>query len=115
MCEHALVSKGHAGAPVTWPSAEARPLSWQARAAVFLLVAVFAFQVLAALRHLAYPGNVRWTEEGYPFSWRVLVTEKTGLVKFRVVSRAADGERLVYPEEYLTPTQVERMAYQPAK
>ncbi len=110
-----LVGKGHADAPVTWPSAEARPLSWQARAAVFLLVAVFAVQVLAPLRHLAYPGNVRWTEEGYRFSWRVLVTEKTGLVKFRVVSRAADGEQLVYPEEYLTPTQVERMAYQPAK
>ena len=107
------IGKGHAGTPVSLPSAEARPLSWPARAAVFLLVAVFAFQVLAPLRHLAYPGNVRWTEEGYRFSWRVLVTEKTGLVKFRVVSRAADGERLVYPEEYLTPTQVERMAYQP--
>ena len=41
------------------------------------------------------------------------MTEKTGLVRFRMKSSAADGERLIYPEEYLTPTQVERMAYQP--
>ena len=70
-------------------------------------------QALLPLRHLAYPGNVRWNEEGYRFSWRVLVTEKTGLVKFRVTGATIDGERLVYPEEYLTPVQVERMAIQP--
>ena len=72
-----------------------------------------AVQVLVPLRHLVYPGNVRWTEEGYRFSWRVLVTEKTGLVRFRVTSLATEGERLVYPERYLTAVQVERMAYQP--
>ena len=65
------------------------------------------------LRHLAYPGNVRWTEEGYRFSWRVLVTEKAGLVRFRVTSLGAGKNWLVYPREYLTPLQVERMAYQP--
>ena len=82
--------------------------------AVFFLVAAFlAVQVLVPLRHLAYPGNVRWTEEGYHFSWRVLITGKTGLVRFPVKSFATDGERLVYPDDYLTPTQVERMAYQP--
>ena len=90
-----------------------RPLSWPVRAA-FLLGAVFlAAQAVTPLRHLAYPGNVRWNEEGYRFSWRVLVTEKTGMVKFRVSGPTMDGERLVYPEEYLTPVQVERMAFQP--
>ena len=93
--------------------AKERPLAWSVRAA-FLVAAVFlAVQVMAPLRHLAYPGNVRWNEEGYRFSWRVLVTEKTGLVKFRVTSPNMNGERLVYPEEYLTPVQVERMAFQP--
>ncbi len=95
------------------PSPEARPLSWPVRAALLLGIAFLAVQALMPLRHLAYPGNVRWTEEGYRFSWRVLVTEKAGLVKFRVNSQAMQGERLVYPEEYLTPAQVERMAYQP--
>ena len=99
--------------PVPTTSTEPRSFSWPVRAALLLGVAFLLVQVLVPMRHLAYPGNVRWTEEGYRFSWRVLVTEKTGLVKFRVISRGMDGERLVYPQEYLTPTQVERMAYQP--
>ena len=92
---------------------QARFLSWPVRAAFALGVVFIAVQVLVPLRHLVYPGNVRWTEEGYRFSWRVLVTEKTGLVRFRVTSLATEGERLVYPERYLTAVQVERMAYQP--
>ena len=93
--------------------AEKRPLSWPLRAALLLAAAFLLAQVLAPLRHLAYPGNVGWTEEGYRFSWRVLVTEKTGLVRFRVTTSARDREVLAYPDEYLTPVQVERMAYQP--
>ena len=89
------------------------PLTWPVRVALVLAALFFAVQVLVPLRHLAYAGDVRWTEEGYRFSWRVLVTEKTGLVRFHMKSSATDGERLIYPEEYLTPTQVERMAYQP--
>ena len=33
-------------------------------------------QVAMPLRHYAYPGNVRWNEEGYRFAWRVMLTEK---------------------------------------
>ena len=91
----------------------AQPLSWPVRAALVLGGLFLAVQVLAPLRHLAYPGDVRWTEEGYRFSWRVLVTEKTGLVKYRVTSQDTGVERLVYPDEYLTPLQVERFAHQP--
>ena len=92
---------------------EGMDLSWQMKAALVLAAAFLVVQALAPLRHLAYPGNVRWNEEGYRFSWRVLVTEKTGLVKYRVSGPTLDGERLVYPDEYLTPVQVERMAFQP--
>ena len=102
-----------ARAPASTPPSEARPLSWPVRAALILVGLFLAVQMLAPLRHLAYPGNVRWTEEGYRFSWRVLVTEKTGLVKYRVTSQSTGEERLVYPEEYLTPLQVERFAHQP--
>ena len=92
---------------------EDRPLAWQVKAALVLGVVFLAVQALVPLRHLAYPGNVRWNEEGYRFSWRVLVTEKTGLVKFRVSGSTMGGESVVYPERYLTPLQVERMAVQP--
>lgn len=110
------MGKGHVDATRDYgaPSPAASPMSWQAKAAVVVVAAVLAVQVVAPLRHLAYPGNVRWTEEGYQFSWRVLVTEKTGMVKYRVSSGTGEDERLVYPDEYLTPLQVDRMAYQPS-
>ncbi len=101
------------GTPGHLTATGARTVSWLARAALLLAVVFFTVQVAIPLRHFAYPGNVRWTEEGYRFSWRVLVTEKTGLVKFRVTPEGAGEEWFVYPEQYLTPLQVERMAYQP--
>ena len=87
--------------------------SWTIRLAVAALVLFALVQVLVPLRHWAYPGNVRWNEDGYRFSWRVLLTEKTGHARFRVLDPATGQERLVYPDEYLTPLQAERMATHP--
>ena len=82
--------------------------------AVVAAVAIYlVMQVLLPLRHYAYPGNVRWNEEGYRFAWRVLLTEKVGLVEYRVHDPATGQRWLVVPEDYLTPLQSERMATQP--
>ncbi len=87
--------------------------SWRTRAAAGALVLFALAQILIPLRHWAYPGNVRWNEDGYRFSWRVLLTEKHGHVRFRVRDPATGEERVVLPEEHLTPLQAERMATQP--
>ncbi len=77
-------------------------------------LALFALvQIAMPLRHWAYPGNVRWNEDGYRFSWRVMLTEKTGITRFRVEDVNSGREWLAYPEDYLTPLQAERMAHQP--
>ena len=102
-----------AAAPADAPSAGAFRPGLLSRVAVVGLVAFALFQVLVPLRHWAYPGNVRWNEDGYRFSWRVMVTEKTGDVSFRVSDPAGVGEWIVYPDEHLSDLQVERMAYQP--
>ena len=60
-----------------------------------------------------YPGNVRWTEEGYLFAWRVMLTEKVGFVRYSVRDPDTRQSWIVEPGEYLTPLQVERMAFQP--
>ena len=82
--------------------------------AVAVAVVVFVVsQLLLPLRHYAYPGNVRWNDEGYRFSWRVLLTEKVGLVEYRVHDPATGQRWRVLPEDYLTPLQSERMGTQP--
>ena len=83
-------------------------------AVVLVVVALFVIaQVLLPLRHYAYPGNVRWNEEGYRFAWRVLLTEKVGMVEYHVYDPATGQRWRVLPEDHLTPLQTERMATQP--
>ena len=100
------------------PAPELRPRANIARRALPWLavgaIAVYAAtQLMVPLRHYAYPGNVRWNEEGYRFSWRVLVTEKVGMVEYRVYNPATGQKWRADPGEYLTPLQAERMATQP--
>ena len=61
-------------------------------------LAVWAVVQLAIpLRHLAYPGDVRWTEEGYYGSFRVMLTEKTGWLQFEVTDPATGETWSVRP------------------
>jgi vitamin K-dependent gamma-carboxylase len=75
--------------------------------------AFFVFQLLMPLRHYLYPGDVRWTEQGFRFSWKVMLMEKDGSVDFRVVD--PDSGRLfhVSPRQYFTEYQTAMMAPQP--
>jgi hypothetical protein len=66
-------------------------------------------QVAIPLRHLAHPGDVRWTEEGYYGSFRVMLTEKTGWLQFEVTDPATGETWTVWPSEVLTDWQ-ERQA-----
>ena len=96
-----------------------QPPKSSARAAVTARIAVIAValialaQIAVPLRHHLYPGNVRWNEEAYRFSWRVLLTEKTGHLEYRVADPATGLDLLVHPGDHFTPLQVERMAHQP--
>ena len=106
----ALLRRPHAPRP---PVQHAAGASWPSRAVVVALALFAVAQVAMPLRHWAYPGNVRWNEDGYRFSWRVMLTEKAGYVLFRATDAATGKEWLEYPEDYLTALQAERMAYQP--
>ena len=71
-----------------------------------------AVQALVPLRHLAYPGDVLWNENGMRWSWKVMVREKHGSVTYHV--RLPGGRDIeVSPARYLTPRQEREMAAQP--
>ncbi|MCY4557039.1 MAG: HTTM domain-containing protein [Chloroflexi bacterium] len=95
------------------PITQADAGRWQIRATLVALALFAAVQLALPLRHFAYPGNVRWNEEGYRFAWRVMLSEKVGFVRYRVRDLATDQSWLVDPGDYLTPLQVERMSFQP--
>ncbi|MFD2935845.1 HTTM domain-containing protein [Spirosoma flavum] len=77
-----------------------------------LLVFFFAIQLMFPLRYLLYPGELFWTEQGYRFSWRVMLMEKAGYAQFTVKDNS--GHRtIVNNTEFLTPLQEKMMATQP--
>ncbi len=51
---------------------------------VVMIAMLVTVNLVLPLRHYANDGNVRWTEEGYYLAWRVMLTEKTGHLAFRV-------------------------------
>lgn len=76
------------------------------------LILFFAIQILLPFRYLLYPGELFWTEEGYRFSWRVMLMEKMGSATFLV--KGENGEiKEVDNKEFLTPQQEKMMATQP--
>ncbi len=85
---------------------------WSPMAAT-LVAGYCIFQVLMPLRTFAYPGDVLWHEQGMRYSWRVMVREKNGSIRYRVRWRDADREVLVSPSQYLTMHQEREMSGQP--
>jgi vitamin K-dependent gamma-carboxylase len=97
------------GAPAQEGARSGPPRPWQRG----LLFAYVSAQLLVPLRHLLYPGNVLWTEQGYRFAWNVMLIEKTGSAEFNVVDRKTGQRKTVFPRSILTRAQTKAMATQP--
>jgi len=83
------------------------------RVLLVVLVAHFAVQLLIPLRSRLFPGELFWTEQGYRFSWRVMLMEKAGYAVFHVKDPATNRSWEVQNWKYLTPNQEKMMATQP--
>lgn len=71
-----------------------------------LLLLHLIVQVFLPLRHQLYPGNVLWTEEGFRFSWRVMLIEKRGYSQFYVADARKPNRKIpVQNLRYLTDKQ----------
>lgn len=71
------------------------------------------FQLVIPLRFLLYPDRLFWNEEGYRFSWRVMLMEKAGTAYFTVKDKTNTQAFTVNNAEYLTPLQEKMMSTQP--
>jgi hypothetical protein len=79
----------------------------------FVLITYFILQLALPFRYLFYPGDLFWTEEGYRFSWRVMLMEKNGLAFFSVEDPETGRKMEIPTSTYLTPFQEKMMATQP--
>ncbi|WP_027124690.1 HTTM domain-containing protein [Gelidibacter mesophilus] len=73
----------------------------------------FVFQMAFPFRYLLYPNELFWTEEGYRFSWRVMLMEKMGYTTFKIVDAETGQSFLVDNSDFLTSLQEKQMSFQP--
>jgi hypothetical protein len=78
-----------------------------------LFLIFFAIQILLPFRYLTYPGELFWTEEGYRFSWRVMLMEKAGHAQFRVIDPETQTSFYVDNSAHLNRFQEKQMSFQP--
>lgn len=71
------------------------------------------FQLVFPFRYVLYPNELFWTEEGFRFSWRVMLMEKAGYATFKVKDAVSKKEITVNNSHFLTPFQEKQMAFQP--
>lgn len=90
-----------------------RPLRPGQRLLLVFIGVWFAVQILAPLRHLLYPGNVSWTEQGHRFAWQMKLRDKDAEATFVVRDPASGREWRVDPRRYLLRHQVGEMESRP--
>ncbi|MDR9419566.1 HTTM domain-containing protein [Gracilimonas sp.] len=89
------------------------PKTWLRKASIGIVTVFFILQLLIPFRYLLYPGELFWTEEGYRFSWRVMLMEKAGYANFKVVNPDTGQRFYVDNDEFLTEYQEKQMSFQP--
>lgn len=78
---------------------------------VFLAIH-FAIQILLPFRYALYPNKLFYTEQGFRFSWRVMLMEKAGTVFFTI--KNSRGQMVeVNNRDFLTAQQEKQMSTQP--
>ena len=77
------------------------------------LLLYIALQIIIPLRFMAYPGDLFWNEEGFRFSWRVMLMHKEGHATFYVTDKGSGRTIEVNNMDYLTVRQEDQMMTQP--
>ena len=78
-----------------------------------VLICFFLFQLLFPFRYVFYPGELFWNEEGYRFSWRVMLVEKKGATDFKITDSISKKYFYVNNRDFLTAFQEKQMSFQP--
>lgn len=77
------------------------------------LALFMAFQLIFPFRYMLYPDELFWTEEGFRFSWRVMLMEKAGYTQFYVIDSKTKRKTYIDNSRFLTPFQEKQMSFQP--
>ncbi len=89
------------------------PSSWIRWIFLVFIFIWLGFHILFPLRHLLYPGNPSWTEEGHRFAWQMKLRDKESKAEFFVRDPKSGKEWIIYPEKFLLRHQARKMVNHP--
>lgn len=78
-----------------------------------ILITHFVIQIVLPFRYALYPGKLFWNEEGFRFSWRVMLIEKMGYLSMKVKNPETGHQFEVDNRQFLTTFQEKMTATQP--
>lgn len=94
--------------------ASGQPLASSLKAWSFVMLAAYvAIQVILPLRSYLHPQQGAWDGQGFNFSWRVMLVEKTGYVEFYAFDPATHKRERLGADHLITPRQRVMMAQDP--
>lgn len=80
---------------------------------VYAFLLFFFIQFALPFRYVFYDGDLFWTEQGYRFSWRVMLMEKAGTAFFFIEDSVTGRTIEIDNKEHLTYMQEKMMSTQP--
>lgn len=83
------------------------------RVSSIIVVLFIVIQLAVPFRFAFYPGNLFWNEEGFRFSWRVMLMHKEGLANFYIIDKQTKRTIEIDNKKYLTEIQIDQMSTQP--
>lgn len=107
--EGSIVKRSLASLEMTEARKRSRTSQWK----IAVISTFFIIQILLPWRYLLYSDELFWTEEGYRFSWRVMLMEKAGYANFKIVNSQTRDKFYVNNADFLTSFQEKQMATQP--
>lgn len=79
----------------------------------YVLISFLIVQLLLPIRHHFIKGDVLITEEGHRLSWRMMLRQKSGFIRFKIIDNDTKKSSTYYYNKNLTYKQVKALSTKP--
>lgn len=79
----------------------------------FVFIPFLLIQLALPIRHHFIKGDVLWTEEGHRLSWRMMLRQRSGYIRIKIVDNNTKKSHYYYYNKNLSPKQAQNLATKP--
>lgn len=106
-------ASSYARSPVTTLADSKEFSPFRRRLTISLLATYVAVQLVVPFRHLLYPGDPSWTEQGHLFAWHMMLRAKSCGIRFYATIPENQKTMIVDLRPFLTARQLSKLGKDP--